>query len=119
MKEYAEAFYKSRAWVKTQKLYMESIHYVCERCGGIAKIVHHKKYITPKNITDPEITLNFDNLEGLCQDCHNKEHTAKVSRAVFDANGNMIAVKESREMQEYKKALEGIERCQHELCRTD
>lgn len=119
MKEYAEAFYKSKAWMKTQKLYMNSIHYVCERCGGAAKICHHKKYITPRNISDPDITLNFDNLEGLCQDCHNKEHMAKCSRAVFDDNGNVIGVKESREIEEYKETVKGIERCRCELCRTD
>jgi hypothetical protein len=48
--------------------------WTCERCGAAANVVHHKIYITPLNINDPDITLNFDNLEALCHNCHNKEH---------------------------------------------
>ena len=33
-----------------------------------------KSYLTPENILDPSVTLNFDNLEFLCHDCHNREH---------------------------------------------
>lgn len=40
-------------------------------------IVHHKCYIDANNIYNPEVTLNFDNLELLCLDCHNKEHFAQ------------------------------------------
>lgn len=39
-------------------------------------IVHHKCYIDLKNIWNTDITLNADNLELLCIDCHNKEHFA-------------------------------------------
>ena len=58
---------------------MRSVGGLCERClekGLIvpAVIVHHKTYITPNNITDPNIVLNFDNLEALCKNCHNYEH---------------------------------------------
>lgn len=28
----------------------------------------------PNNINDPEISLNHDNLEYLCLDCHNEHH---------------------------------------------
>ena len=41
-------------------------------------IVHHKSYIDTSNIWDTDITLNFDNLELLCIDCHNKEHFEKT-----------------------------------------
>lgn len=37
-------------------------------------IVHHKHYIDMSNIWDTDITLDFNNLELLCIDCHNKEH---------------------------------------------
>lgn len=40
-------------------------------------IVHHKCYLDMSNIYNPEVTLNFDNLELLCMDCHNKEHFEK------------------------------------------
>ena len=96
-KDYAKGFYNSRAWKRTQAAYMESRHYVCERCGGMARIVHHIKYITPVNISQPEIALDWDNLEALCIDCHNQEHMGSGgSLAVFDADGNMIAVRESK-----------------------
>lgn len=39
------------------------------------------------------ITLCWDNLEALCQDCHNKEHHAKNVRAkryAFTADGELI-----------------------------
>lgn len=109
MKKYAEAFYKGRKWKKVSGLYMTQQHYVCERCGGVGCICHHKKYITPWNINNPDITLNTDNLECLCQECHNQEHMAKVSRAIFDGDGNMTGVQESAEIREYRKALEALE----------
>lgn len=93
MKEWAKPFYTSTAWRKTQRAYMESKHYVCERCGKPAYIVHHKTYLTPKNIGDPAITLAWDNLEALCQTCHQHEHfrnnqvTAPGLR--FDASGQL------------------------------
>ncbi len=110
MKEYAKSFYKGKQWKEVSRLYMSSKNYVCERCGGVGEICHHKKYITPRNINNPEITLNMDNLECLCMDCHNKEHGCKRSRAVFDEEGNVVAAKESQEIEEYKQAVKAIER---------
>lgn len=101
MKPYAEAFYKSKAWRKVRRAYMESQHYICERCGKPAVICHHKKHITPKNIDDKEITLDFDNLEALCMDCHNKEHMARNGVCIFDENGNVIGER-SAELDEFK-----------------
>ena len=74
MKDYARSFYKSKAWKETRAAYMSSKNYICERCGDIAKICHHKVYITPENIHDPNITLGCDNLAALYQDCHTREH---------------------------------------------
>ena len=66
----------------------------CPRCKKRkGKIVHHKKEITPSNINDPMITLNFDNLEYICQKCHNKEHKRNKSTkddVEFDEDGNLI-----------------------------
>ena len=114
MKEYARGFYRSKAWQDVSRLYMTSKHYVCERCGGVGVICHHKKYITPWNVNDPATTLNMDNLECLCQECHNQEHSAKVSRAIFDESGNMIGAQDSAEVREYKKACEAIERMKND-----
>lgn len=59
----------------------------------MGKIVHHKTPITPSNINDPMITLNFNNLEYICQTCHNKEHMrnkATKDDVEFDEDGNLI-----------------------------
>ena len=72
--------------------YMASQHYICERCGGVARIVHHVKHITPLNISDPLITLDWENLEALCIDCHNIEHISGGNIAdglMFDQDGNI------------------------------
>lgn len=97
-KDYAVKFYKSKAWKRVRQAYFNSQFGLCERCGEPGEIVHHKTYITPENIHDPEITLNFNNLELLCQDCHNKEHHSKpLTREglTFDNKGNLIKMWDS------------------------
>ena len=73
-RDFSKAFYASQAWKRTEAAYMESVHHVCERCGRPAAVVHHKRYLTPDVMGNPEITLGWDNLEALCLDCHNREH---------------------------------------------
>lgn len=94
MKPWAEWFYKGKSWRQCREAFFVSQHGICQRCGAPGKIVHHKKEITPTNITDPNVTLNWDNLELLCQDCHNREHhgSGEVVAAglMFDANGNLV-----------------------------
>jgi 5-methylcytosine-specific restriction endonuclease McrA len=96
MKEYAKGFYNSKAWRDTQRAYMQSQNYVCERCGRPAVIVHHKTYISKKNINDPNITLNWDNLEALCQTCHQHEHFKEsgvtAEGLMFDDKGNIVKI---------------------------
>lgn len=91
-KEYAKQFYLSKEWRACRDAYYKYRCGKCERCGDPGKIVHHKKHITPKNISNPKITLNWDNLELLCEDCHNKEHKSKKeTRYTFDNQGNLVA----------------------------
>ncbi|APM37297.1 HNH endonuclease [Clostridium kluyveri] len=93
-KEYAKSFYQSKEWIKCRKGYIKSKYCICERCGRSATIVHHKKFINPRNINNPEITLNWDNLEALCIECHNKihnrNHQVTTKETIFDENGNLI-----------------------------
>lgn len=91
-KEYAKSFYESSAWKKCRKGFMQSKHYICERCGGSAYIAHHKVHITPRNINNLNIILNWDNLQALCLDCHNKIHasSATIDGVTFDDEGNLI-----------------------------
>lgn len=92
MKEWAKEFYHSKDWTDTRWAYLIAQHYLCERCGEPAKVVHHKHYLTKRNINNADIALNWDNLEALCQDCHNKEHhaAADTRRYKFDDDGNVI-----------------------------
>ena len=94
MKPYAKKFYRSKEWLRCRQSYIASKYGLCERCVDVGKIVHHKRYITPENIHDPNITLNHANLELLCQECHNKEHHSRNSVTAngirFDSNGDLI-----------------------------
>lgn len=42
-KEFAKAFYNSKAWKKCKASYIESVHGLCERCEKSGYIVHNRK----------------------------------------------------------------------------
>lgn len=93
-REFAKAFYKSKAWQDCRASYIKSVGGLCERClaKGLIKpatLVHHKCYIDEQSIHDPSVTLNWDNLEALCQDCHNEEHHASQKRYKVDEFGRV------------------------------
>lgn len=93
MREFAKHFYKSSAWKKCRASYITAVHGLCERCGAGGKIVHHKIYLSERNIHDPSVTLAHENLELLCHTCHNIEHITALPVAnglVFDAYGNVL-----------------------------
>lgn len=97
MQDFARAFYSSKAWQHCRAAYASSVHNLCERClkegrYTAGEIVHHKIRIDPLNIHDPTVTLNFDNLELLCRDCHAKEH-GKKKRYTIDELGRVICGK--------------------------
>lgn len=65
-------FYNSIEWRTLSAKYNQDKGYRCECCGKIATQVHHKKPIqTPEGW---QHRLDYDNLELLCTDCHNKRH---------------------------------------------
>ena len=81
-KPFARTFYTSRAWQKCRNEYAAYRGHLCEQCLrrnvlALGDIVHHKIELTPDNINDPSITLNFDNLELLCRQCHAERHDKK------------------------------------------
>lgn len=98
MKEFAKQFYKSKAWIQCREAFINSLpDKTCNRCKEQpGKIVHHKIELAPNNINNPYITLNFDNLEYVCQDCHNKEHNSSNQYTredvKFDSDGNLIKI---------------------------
>ena len=78
-------FYSSIAWQRCRNTYASKKKYLCERClaRGIVKEgtqVHHKIRLTLDNINNSAITLNEDNLELLCKECHEAEHADDRSR---------------------------------------
>lgn len=108
MKEWAKAFYNGKPWRKTREHIFERDNGLCVRC--LAKkiitpgeIVHHKEYLTPENINDPDIAYGDDNLELLCRECHAIEHEGELptdSALQFDKFGNLVERKTHHERED-------------------
>lgn len=101
-KEFAKAFYNSKAWIKCKNSYIQQRVMVdggmCEECHtNIGYIVHHRIALTENNITNPDIALNHDNLEYVCKDCHDQfdghglGHKKVQPLFTFDSNGQPIS----------------------------
>ena len=96
MKEWAKAFYLSPAWRACRDAYAASVGGLCEQCYARGEfvpgvIVHHKVHLSPENINDPSVTLNWDNLELVCRDCHAIHHLRARRRYVVDELGRVTA----------------------------
>ena len=98
IKEYARKFYKSKAWQKCRASFIGKRRSIdgglCEHCGcKQGYIVDHIEEITPDNINNIEITLNHENLQYLCLECHNtktfKKNFAIRENLYFDEFGNL------------------------------
>lgn len=71
-------FYNSKEWRILSAKYTQDKKYRCEQCGKIATEVHHKEPIQSE--TGWSLRLDYNNLELLCKDCHNKRHNRFVRR---------------------------------------
>ena len=94
-REFSKSFYNSNKWKRLRQAYISSKFGICERCGKPnAKQVHHKIWLTPDNIDDLSVSLNPENLELLCDVCHQKEHNEKFSSVAwgleFNENGELV-----------------------------
>lgn len=100
MRSVSLPFYTSSAWKACRKAYLHSVNGLCEECQkrGIlrpAYIVHHKIELDDDKAKDPEIALNFDNLEAVCLDCHNRLHYgAEVKRRYEIVDGAVVIADE-------------------------
>ena len=97
MKDFAKGFYKSQAWKRCCVAYRKAVGGLCEEClaNGIltpGEIVHHKKPLTPLNINDPTITLDWSNLRLLCREHHAEAHKTKKRRYAVDEHGHVVCL---------------------------
>ncbi len=58
MKDFAKEFYQSKAWRDIRRYVFDRDLRLCQRCDKPCEIVHHKIYLTQKNINDPSVALN-------------------------------------------------------------
>ena len=96
-KEFSVKFYKSNAWRECRNAYAAHRGHLCEECLrrnvlSLGEIVHHKIVLTPENVNDPSITLNWDNLELLCRQCHSEVHDNRKRhrRYTFGPDGEVL-----------------------------
>lgn len=82
MAKYAviKTFYGSEKWQQLRMSIIAERGPTCERCGKVISDpldcqVHHKRELTPENVSDVMIALNPDNLEVICHDCHDRLHS--------------------------------------------
>ena len=93
MKEW-QAFYGSPEWKRCRAAYRKKARGLCEMClkQGLCRpgeIVHHKIELTPENIGDPAVSLNYDNLILLCRDHHAEVHDKNPKRYKVDEFGHV------------------------------
>lgn len=86
-------FYTSRTWRKFRELVITRSEGMCSKCHKVFPDtsqleVHHKKYLKNDDFNKPELAYNLDNVEVICHECHNKEH----SRFGYDSPKEVILV---------------------------
>ncbi|MDQ0268885.1 HNH endonuclease [Cytobacillus purgationiresistens] len=74
----AKKFYDSDPWQKCRLLALRRDYYLCQSCLRnklitFANIVHHIKSLEDH----PHLALVLNNLETVCDACHNAEHPEK------------------------------------------
>ena len=95
-KEFAKAFYNSKAWKETRQAVITRDRGRCQLCGKAGNEVDHIKELTEENINNAETALNLKNLRLLCHKCHThktreeksiKKNSYVLDKVVFDENG--------------------------------
>ena len=96
-KEFSQKFYKSSAWRDCRNAYAAHRGFLCEGCLrrnvlSYGENVHHKIELTPENVDDPSVSLNWNNLELLCRQCHAEVHDKRKAhrRYSFGPDGEVI-----------------------------
>lgn len=118
MAKYAilQTFYASKEWRSFRlTLILERSEgkggVICEKCrklivNPIDIHAHHKIELTPENVHDYSISLNPDNIELICHDCHDKEHHRfghKPPKKVYLVYGPPMAGKKTLVLENMKR----------------
>lgn len=75
-----QQFYTSKDWRDFRMNLIRQRGCVCARCGqtfeDLSRLIGHHSPVelTIDNVHDPAVSLNPNNIEILCLDCHNQEH---------------------------------------------
>ena len=69
-----DKFYHSKQWKNTRALVLSENPF-CVECGHPAQMVDHKKAIK-----DGGAKLDLDNLQSMCNSCHNKKEIEEGNR---------------------------------------
>ena len=106
-KDFAKAFLHSKAWLRCRAGYIQERILIdggmCEVCReNLGYIVHHKILLTPENIRNPEISLNWEHLSYECKNCHDQHEGHRVGCrsglvCLFDDDGNPIGITPGKE----------------------
>lgn len=90
-------FYDSAAWKSVRRTALLRDRYRCQICGGRATEVHHLTELSEKNVNDKHISLNLNNLQSLCHECHTRITQEEHGRCgdisvhyMFDADGRPV-----------------------------
>lgn len=103
-KEWAKAFYKSKAWQRCRQAYIDQRIGVdgglCEECQDApGYIVHHEILLTRENLNNPEVSLNHEHMKYVCKKCHDEYEGHGFHKGVrplckFDKDGQPISLRE-------------------------
>ena len=99
-----QRFYASKRWRDLRQVLIVQRHGICDRCGKDFSfdtselIAHHKEHLTDESLADPDVAVNPDNIEIVCQKCHAHYHTergATKRKQVFLVYGSPLSGKTS------------------------
>lgn len=87
-------FYNSKPWITLRNRIRSTKRMRCDMCGRLIhskSIVDHIIEIDETNYQDESITLNEDNLQLLCLECHNtKTFKSKINLNLENRNINLF-----------------------------
>lgn len=87
-------FYNSKPWIILRNRIRSTKRMRCDMCGRLIhskSIVDHIIEIDETNYQDESITLNEDNLQLLCLECHNtKTFQSKINLNLENRNINLF-----------------------------